>query len=251
MAPKWGTVAFDSASELARLYFTKSMGKTSQQTETIRSMKDYPAATERLNMVIRRLKNLREQGTEVVFTAHEDIQKIYARGSGMAGRGEQPSEPIAVKGWPDMPGTRTPDEMCRAADNVLHIRMQNKLPVAVAARELLGAGSDYWETKDRFNARTLGSPPGILPFDYNRMAELASAKGLWDPAYIWIFYGPFGIGKTRALLTFPRPLYLFDLDCGTKSIPEAKGDISITIDSYDVEDVKDYDRFTSSVAKLF
>jgi hypothetical protein len=249
--PKWGTVAFDSASELARLYFTKSMGKTSQQTESIRSMKDYPAATERLNMLIRRLKNLRDVGTEVVFTAHEDIQKIYARGSGMAGKGEQPSEPIAVKGWPDMPGTRTPDEMCRAADNVLHIRLQNRKPVAVAARELLGAGNDYWETKDRFDARNLGSPPGILPLDYPQMAALAAAKGLWDPAYIWILYGPFGIGKTRSLLTWPRPLYLFDLDRGVKSIPEAKSQTDITIDPYDVEDIVSYDRFTSTVAKLF
>jgi hypothetical protein len=251
MPPKYKTVAFDSCSELARLYFSKSMGKSSADFEKIRAMQDYPAATERLNMLIRRLKNLRDGGTEIVFTAHEDIQKVYARGGAMAGRGQQPSEPVAVKGWPDMPGNRTPDEMCRAADNVLHIRHVNKTPVAVAAREVLGAGGDYWETKDRFNARALGNPPGVLPFSYTKIEELAKAAGTWDPPYIWIFYGPFGIGKTRALLSFPRPLYLFDLDRGTKSIPEAKNLPDFTIDSYDVEDSREYDRFVANVAKLF
>lgn len=249
--PKYATVVFDSASELARLYFTKSMGKSSSSMDTIREMKDYPAATERLNMLIRRVKNLRDAGTEIVFTAHEDIQKVYARGGAMAGRGQQPAEPVAVKGWPDMPGNRTPDEMCRAADNVFHIRMLNKLPVAVANREVLGAGGDYWETKDRFNARTLGNPAGVFPYDYNKIKELAVAAGTWDGPYIWIFYGPFGIGKTRGLLSFPRPLKLFDLDRGTKSIPEAKSDPNFTIDSYDVEDVKEYERFVANVAKLF
>jgi hypothetical protein len=249
--PKYKTIAFDSCSELARMYFSKSMGKSSSDMEKIRAMNDYPQATERMNMLIRRVKNLRDQGTEVVFTAHEDIQKVYARGGAMAGKGQQAAEPVAVKGWPDMPGNRTPDEMCRAADNVLHIKLQNKVPVAVANREVLGAGGDYWETKDRFNARAIGTPAGILPFDYNKIADLARPTGLWDPAYIWIFYGPFGIGKTRALLSFPRPLYLFDLDRGTKSIPEAKGDKDFVIDSYDVEDYKECERFVGTVAKLF
>lgn len=248
---KYGTVAFDSASEMARLYFSKAMGKNSVETEKIRGMKNYPEATERMNMLIRRLKNLRDQGTEIVFTAHEDIQKVYARGGAMGGKDQPPQEPVAVKGWPDMPGNRTPDEMCRAADNVLHVRLLNKQPVAIANREVLGAGGDYWETKDRFNARAIGSPPGVLPFDYARIAALAQPTGLWNPAYIWIFYGPFGIGKTRALLTFPRPLYLFDLDRGTKSIPEIKGDKDFIVDSYDVEDARECERFIGTVAKLF
>ena len=210
-------------------------------------------------MLVRRLKNLRDSGTEIVFTAHEDIQKVYARGSGMgAKQGEAPAEPVAVKGWPDMPGNRTPDEFCRAADNVLRIRHVNKVPKAIAARESLGVGGDYWETKDRFNGRTLGSPPGCLPYDYAEIARLAQASGIWEPAYIWIFYGPFGIGKTRSLLTFPRPLYLFDLDRGVKSISydvkkihAAEGPNAFVIDSYDVEDSDEYTRFTGAVGKLF
>ena len=258
MAPKYATVAIDSASELARLYFTKAMGKHSASTEAIREVSNYPPATERLNMLIRRLKNLRDAGTEIVFTAHEDIQKVYARGGMIAKRGEAPQEPIAVKGWPDMPGNRTPDEMCRAADNVLRVRSINGKPQWIAKRELLGGGGDYWEVKDRFNGKELNG--GYLPASYSELAKLAlGAKPmLWNPAYIWIIYGSFGIGKTRSLLTFPRPLKLFDLDRGAKSIlydvrliTEKEGPEAFVIESYDVEDVDSYDPFVASIAKCF
>jgi hypothetical protein len=46
--PKYATVAIDSAGELARLYFSKDMGKTGDETEKIRAMNNYPGATERL-----------------------------------------------------------------------------------------------------------------------------------------------------------------------------------------------------------
>jgi hypothetical protein len=208
-----------------------------------------------MNMLIRRLKNLRDQGTEVVFLAHEDIQKVYGRGSAMS---KEKAEPVAIKGWPDMPGQRTPDEMCRAADNVFRIRRINGKPIMVANREVLGSTSDFWEVKDRFNATKIGG--GLLPFDYHELAKLAMAQVpmLWDPAYIWILYGSFGIGKTRGLLTFPRPIKVFDLDRGTKSISNdvkeiraKEGEKSFIIEPYDVEEVKEYERFTSSVAACF
>jgi hypothetical protein len=251
--PKWRTVAFDSASELARLYFSKKLGKSSGDFEKIRSMSDYNDVTERLNMLIRRIKNLRDQGTEVVFTAHEDMQKVFAKGSAMS-KGN--NEPIAIKGWPDLPGSRVPDEFCRAADNVFRVRHVNGKPVAVANREVLGDGG-YWEVKDRFNAKAVNG--GYLPLDYNEIAVMTqkTPTATWSPSYIWVFYGPFGIGKTRALLTFPRPLLLFDLDRGVKSI---EGDVkklndetpgSFTISSYDVEDCKEYERFIKEVAACF
>src|SRR5437879_1777888 len=111
--PKFATVAIDSAGELARLYFSKDMGKTSNDTEKIRAMQNYPGSTERMNMLIRSLKQKRDKGVEIVFTAHEDIEKVYARGGAMAAKGQPPPEPIAVKGWPDLPGKRAPDEFCR------------------------------------------------------------------------------------------------------------------------------------------
>lgn len=256
---KYATVFIDSASELARLYFSKSMGKSAQDMDTIRGLKNYPEATERLNMLIRRMKNLRSQGTEVFFTAHEDIQKIYARGGLMGdGKSSAPQDPVGVKGWPDMPGNRTPDEMCRAADNVFRIRYLNGKPVIVGKREALGGGGDYWEVKDRFNAPSIGS--GMLPFDYAALAKLASSQtpNLWSPPYVWILYGAFGIGKTRFSLTCPRPLLFLDLDRGTKSIEpevrllhEKEGPDAFRIESFDVENSNEYTRFVQLINSCF
>jgi hypothetical protein len=97
---KYGTIAIDSAGELARLYFSKDMGKTGKDTEKIRAMNNYPGATERLNMLVRSLKQKRDKGIEIVFTAHEDLERIYAKGSGMSSKGAPAPEPLAVKGWP-------------------------------------------------------------------------------------------------------------------------------------------------------
>src|ERR1700751_2427750 len=98
--PKFVTVAIDSAGKLARLFFSKDMGKSSADREKIRGMNNYPGATERMNMLVRSLKQKRDKGVEIVFTAHEDIEKIYARGSGMAAKGQPQPEPVGVKGWP-------------------------------------------------------------------------------------------------------------------------------------------------------
>lgn len=250
---KYATIAFDSASELARLHFSEAMGKHGKDTNKIRAMNDYPRTTEKLNMFIRRMKDFRKAGAEIVFTAHEDLQKVYAKGGAMAPKGQPPPEPIAVKGWPDMPGNRTPDEMCRAADNVLRVRYVNGKAVWIANREPIGGGGNNWEVKDRFNAPAITA--GILPPSYSEVARLAKANPLcnWSPPYIWIEYGSFGIGKTRSLLTFPRPIIIFDLDGGTKSIEKevkearAKGEIFDIVDDLNPEEGDDLERFTLKV----
>lgn len=251
---KYKTVVIDSSGELARLYFSKDMGKSSTDTEKIRQMNNYPGSTERMNMLVRSLKEKRDSGVEIVFTAHEDIEKIYARGGGMAAKGGPPPEPIGVKGWPDIPGKRAPDEFCRACDNVLHVRYMNGKPAWVARRETIGTGAEYWEVKDRFNGACLGAA-GILPPSYSEVASLALKTNpeWWQPPYIWMLYGPFGIGKTRSLLTFPPPILLFNLDHGTKSLTKTeieKAQITI-IDDINVEEARDYDKFVSYLQGAF
>jgi hypothetical protein len=241
MPPKYGTIAIDSAGELARLFFSKDMNKSGSDTEKIRQMNNYPGSTERMNMLVRSLKQKRDQGVEIVFTAHEDIEKVYAKGSGM-----DKEMPVAVKGWPDLPGKRAPDEFCRAADNVLHVRRVNNVPTWIARREPIGTGAEYWEVKDRFNGPAING--GILNADYKWVKEHA-LPGCWQAPYIWMLYGAFGIGKTRSLLTFPQPILVFNLDLGTKSltkeeITSAKMEIDSSIN---VEDGNDYTKF---IAKL-
>jgi hypothetical protein len=242
---KYGTIAIDSAGELARLFFSKDMGKDGKTMEKIRALNNYPGTTERLNMLVRSLKQKRDSGVEIVFTAHEDIEKIYARGS----FADKNNEPVAVKGWPDLPGKRTPDEFCRAADNVLHVRRINGIPTWIARREAIGNGAEYWEVKDRFNGPAVNG--GLLPANYTSVEELVKKLNpeLWRPPYIWVLYGAFGIGKTRSLQTFPKPILLFDLDKGTKSL--TKSEIAAAqmeiIDDIDVEESADYIKFITKL----
>lgn len=253
--PKYNTVAFDSAGELARLYFSKDMGKTGTDSDTIRQMHNYPGSTERMNMLVRQLKQKRDLGVEIVFTAHEDIEKVYAKGGSMAAKGQTPPEPIAVKGWPDLPGKRAPDEFCRACDNVLRVRYLNGAPCWVARRETIGPGAEFWEVKDRFNGKALVNGSGLLPPSYAEVKKLtlqANAEW-WQPPYIWMLYGPFGIGKTRSLLTFPPPILMFDLDHGTKSLTKTeieKAQMTI-IGDIDVENAADYSKFIGKFAAAF
>jgi hypothetical protein len=251
--PKFATVAIDSVGELARLFFSKDMGKGANDREKIRAMQNYPGATERLNMLCRSLKQKRDKGVEIVFTAHEDIEKVYARGGAMAGKGQAPPDPVAVKGWPDVPGKRAPDEFCRACDNVLRVRRVNNSPAWIAARESIGVGADYWEVKDRFNGPAVRA--GLLPANYEELKKSICAvnPGWWRAPYLWMLYGPYGIGKTRSLLSFPKPIFVIDLDKGTKSITEEEAkSAQMTIDqSIDVEESAHYDRFFGILEAAF
>jgi hypothetical protein len=258
MACKYKTVVFDSAGELARLYFSRDIGKTAEDMEKIRAVNNYVGTTERLNMLIRRTKDLRKQGVNVVFLAHEDIQKVYGRGGAITAKGQTPQEPVTIKGQLDLPGNRTPDEFSRAADNIFHVRYAMGKPVWVARREPLSSGSDYWEVKDRFNAPAISA--GMFPADWAQLERLAKANPAcnWDPPYITVLYGPPGIGKTRSLLTFPTPMYVFDLDQGAKSIAKEttaaneKEPGTYTInDTINPEHGPDYDKFITAYADLF
>lgn len=239
--PKFKTLAFDSAGELARLAFSFDMKKHSSldvKKEQIRQVNNYPGAVERLNMIVRRLKNFRNAGMEIVFTAHEDVERFYTKkSSDMVGK----EEPYATKGWCDLPGKRAPDEFGRAVDNFLHVRRASGKLQWVAVYEAMAPGVE-WCVKDRFNAPAIQN--GYLPPSYEELAKLAAANPLcnWKPPYIWLIYGALGLKKTWSLQTFPRPICIFDFDRGTNVIPEANRK-DMTIIPYDPEESDDYNRF--------
>lgn len=72
---RFRTLAFDSAGDLARLYFSFDMKKHGAYQftpggdvqEAIRQFNNYPGAIERLNMLVRRLKSFRKAGMDIVF----------------------------------------------------------------------------------------------------------------------------------------------------------------------------------------
>lgn len=248
MTPK-GTIAFDSGGEMARLCFSWDMKKHAGQYESIRAINNYPGTSERMNMLTRRLKDFRRAGWEVVLIFHEDIDKIYTRGSPVAKAGQN-TEPTAVKGRIDAPGNRTPEEIMRVADNIFRVRVVNNKSMWVAKPEPIGPGApECWQVKDRFNARAkLGD---YLEPSYKWLADQCAVKKVveWDPPYIWIIYGAIGLGKTGSLETFPLPLHFFDLDEGGKRIKmytDAHAD-QVKIYTYNVEEMDEYNNFISDV----
>lgn len=245
--PKWGTIAVDSVGEMARMTFSWDMKKKAGDFESIRQVNNYPGTTERLNMFARQCKTFRDRGVNIVFTAHEDIQTIYAKGGAITPKGQTPQEPIGVKGWPDLPGKRAPDEFCRAVDNVIRVRFLNGQPTWILIRESLGGGGEFWDVKTRFDPNING---GRIACNYRELeAEakklMATGKDVnWNPPYIWMLYGAFGIQKTRSLRFFPQPILIYDLDRGTKSLTAKEIEENhISIRSYDVEDKDSWQKF--------
>lgn len=248
--PKYRTIAIDSGHEWARLTFSKDMKKHAHSLEDIRAVNNYPGATERINMMSRRFKDYKRAGIEVVITVHEQIEKIYAKGGMITPRGQVPQEPIGVKGWPNLPGSTCPTEVMGACDNVFRVKPVNRQIKWVCVPEPLGGGGDDWVVRDSFNAPALNAA-GYLPPSYEEVAKLAQASPncTWFAPYIWMLYGAPGTGKTRSLLTFPRPLLIFDIERKTQVILNKDGSLpdGIDVKQYNSEECDDYPKFIADL----
>lgn len=250
MSTKYATIAIDSGHEWARLTFSYDMKKHAGQwrkgalDEQLRMPFNYPGATERINMMVRRFKDFKAAGMNIVIPVHEQIEKVYAKGGMITPKGQIAQEPIAVKGWPNFPGSTCPTEVIGACDNVFRVRRVNQQVIWVCVAEPLGGGGDNWIAKDRFNAPAIQP---YLPPSYEELAKLAIANEActWAPPYIWLIYGEPGIGKTRSLLSFPRPLHIFDIDQGSTSVRLKDGSLptGVTVSVFNSEESDDYPRF--------
>jgi hypothetical protein len=226
------------------------MKKHAGDFESIRAVNNYPGATERVNMVVRRFKDYQIKGMNIVLTAHEQIEKIYARGGMITARGATPQEPIGVKGWPNIPGSTAPTEIMGACDNVFRVRRVNGKPSWICIPEALGGGGDNWVAKDRFGAPAI-NPAGVLPASYEELSKLATQcqSCSWAPPYIWMLYGEPGVGKTRSLLSFPRPMHIFDIDRGASVLKGKDGKLpeGISVSQYNSEECDDYPRLIADL----
>jgi len=246
--PFKGTLAIDSLGEWARMTFAKEMKHEPWDVEDLRAVNDYGGATERIALICRRLKNIRDEfQVNIVVTAHEGIDKIFAKGGAIARKGDTPQEPIAVFGRPDIPGTSATAEILRAFDNVFRVRKNGSQLVWVAQHEALGGGGNTWEVKDRFNACAIKN--GYLPpsFAEIRALALAEPKCNWFEPYLTLIYGPQGYEKTRKLMTWPEPIYLFDIDRGSVVLKKEEAEGRVIIRKYDPEDHRSYDKFISDL----
>jgi hypothetical protein len=248
--PKYATIAIDSGNELARLTFSKDMKKTAKDLEAIRGVNNYPGATERINMLARRFKDYKAKGITVVVVTHEQIEKIYAKGGMITPKGGTPTEPIGVKGWPLFPGSTCPTEVMGACDNVFRARFVNQKLQWICIPEPLGGGGDEWVVRDSFNAPAL-HVAGMLPPDYQEIEKLAKAHpdATWFPPYIWLIYGAPGTKKTRSLLSFPRPIKIFDIErkTGVLRLKDGSYPTGVDISQYVSEEESEYARFLNDL----
>lgn len=250
---RFKTLAIDSGSELARLAFAWDLKGTPMEWEKLRGMTNYMGAGERMNKIMRRLKTARDQyGMEVVVIFHEGLDKLYGRG-GVMDKDPSKREPYDVKGRIDVPGTQTPEECMRTADNVLRVRPVNGEPRWIAKKEPIGGSTpETWEVKTRFNAAVINS--GFLPASYiDLRAAMEKNRIDYYGPFIWMLYGGIGNQKTRSLLTFPRPIRILDVDKGTAVI---MGDVNkdpenFHITQYDSENFRDYERFILDLEECF
>lgn len=260
--PKFsGTLAIDPLGEWSRLCFSKDMGKIPTDIEDLRQINNYNGATERICITLRKLKQVRDElGCNVVVTAHEGIDRIYAKGGAITPRGGTPQDPIAIYGRPDIPGQVAPNEVMRSFDNILRVRMLGNKLVWVAAKEALGGGGNTWEVKDRFNACAITDPTkvyggGYLPPSYAEIEKLTLAcpetRDSWKPPYMWLIYGPPGFKKTRSLISFPTPVRLFDMDRGSTVIQKEINEGKVIVSSYDTENHLEYNRFMVELFEVF
>ncbi len=254
--PRYKTVVIDSIGEQARLYFSKAIKKHSGDSDTLRNISHYQPTTERLNIWIRRVEELKRTGVECVLVGHEQIDKIYAKGGEIGSKGQQPQDPIGVRGIPDLPGSTFPEELLRKCDCIFRARLVNGKVRWVAKEEPLGASiSDApWVAGARFHAEMIMG--GYLPPDYNEITRMAIEAKInnFQPPYIWMIYGRVKIGKTRMVCqTFPKPMKLFDFDHGSNVLGSAEDIKSMGIDvvQYSVEEQDDYDKFVADFASCF
>ncbi len=251
MAGPYKTMVFDSAGELARLLFSWEMKKKASDMEAIRQPQFYPGMTERLNMFVRRLKSFRdEKKMNIVITAHEDIQRIYAKGGMITPKGQVALDPIAVRGWLDIPGNTAPQEVERAVDHIFRVRLINREIWWIARPENIGPGAGDWEVKDRFGARDYQN--GMLPPSYIEIKKIFGATPNWRDEGIWVIYGVIGLEKTRKVLeTFPDPIFVFDLDKGLQSATDIIQRRKIDFKSFDVEESSEYLEFMKTLEEIY
>lgn len=105
---------------------------------------------ERTGILLRKLKNYRDQGVVVYMTSSEQIDKDYVKDPRESKKpGEFPQEPYSVKGTVNMPG-KMPNDIQHLIDVMFHAKPVNGEATWVSAQEPLPGGAAHWEAKDRF-----------------------------------------------------------------------------------------------------
>lgn len=143
----YNSIALDSLQEFSQSTQSKAKGKGNEQALMNEITKGWMDTQERAMIQLRRLRNLRDHGVFIYFTASEDIAKDYVKGPLEKGGGQQ--EPYSIRGTVNLPG-KLAEGLAHLPDILCHARLLNGKPMWITECEPLPGGAAHWDAKDRF-----------------------------------------------------------------------------------------------------
>jgi hypothetical protein len=193
----YNSVVVDSVHELAIETQTYSKGPGEENLEkTMQETGKWAPAQERVGIILRNLRALRDSGIFIYATCSEQIDKDYVEDPRAGGPKQEPfsvkvkQEPFSVKGAPNVPG-KIVSVLQHVFDVQLRSRFLGETVIWVSKPELISKGSGaYWEVKERTGrvrpVDAAGNPtPGYHLPDCRRIIAdvyggMDAAKAIYD-----------------------------------------------------------------------
>jgi hypothetical protein len=172
---QYNSIAIDPLVEFSQQNQTQSKLKSGGSAFDPIEVKWWGGAQERAAILLRRLRNYRDQGVFVYFTSSEFIDKDYGTDPRSANKGEKPEEPYCIKGTINVPG-KLVREINHMVDIQCHARMMNGQPIWVTKEEPARGGSFNWEAKDR----TGRIPEMYIQPNCRKIIEWVYGKEAWQ-----------------------------------------------------------------------
>lgn len=155
----YNSLATDSLQELSELIKTWRKGAFDASLQDVSF--GWVGVQERSGQQLRVLRNLRDKGVVVYFTAAEDIAKDYVKNPmSKRDRGEAEPTPYSVKGTVQLPG-QLAEAFSHVPDLLMHARLIGQNVMWITEPELLPGGGASWDAKDRYGRLSRTESPNI------------------------------------------------------------------------------------------
>lgn len=145
----YNSFALDSLQEFSQQTQSKAKGKGNEEMLMNEITKGWMDTQERAMIQLRRLRNLRDKGIFIYFTASEDIAKDYVKSPMETKKGQAVQEPYSVRGTVNLPG-KLAEGLAHLPDILCHARLLNGKAMWVTECDPLPGGVAHWDAKDRF-----------------------------------------------------------------------------------------------------
>ena len=144
----YNSLAIDPLLEMSQLTQSQSKLKSGASAFEPMAVQWWQGAQERAGIVLRRLRNYRDQGVFIYMTSSEFVDKDYGTDPRSKTQGQTSEEPYAIKGTLNVPG-KLVGAVNHMLDLQFHARSLNGAATWVTQEENARSGSFNWEAKDR------------------------------------------------------------------------------------------------------